>query len=120
MKNRMMKMMAALAVGVMMMTVAATYAAEKTTCPVMGGAINRSLGADAEGPRVYGCCRGCADEVRKNPQKCLDQWGAGGQSTEKQEAASCRCGRPAACGAAAACPKEKCAPRSCGAEKSCE
>ena len=40
--------------------------AVQTTCPVMGGAINKDVYADYEGKRVYFCCPGC-DKRRPKP-----------------------------------------------------
>lgn len=41
----------------------------QTTCPVMGGKINKAVYADHEGKRVYFCCGGCIDEFKKDPAK---------------------------------------------------
>ncbi len=43
----------------------------QTTCPVMGGPINRKLYVDHEGQRIYVCCAGCIDAVKKDPAKAL-------------------------------------------------
>ena len=43
----------------------------QTTCPVMGGTINKELYADYEGKRVYFCCEGCAPEFQKDPDKYI-------------------------------------------------
>jgi YHS domain-containing protein len=39
------------------------------TCPVMGGAIDKSLFVEYEGRRIYVCCNGCVETVRQNPAK---------------------------------------------------
>jgi YHS domain-containing protein len=49
----------------------AALAAAQTTCPVMGGNINKSLYADYQGQRIYFCCRGCDAEFKKDPAKYL-------------------------------------------------
>ena len=41
------------------------------TCPVMGGAINKSIYADHKGRRVYFCCAGCVDTFKKDPAMYL-------------------------------------------------
>ena len=43
----------------------------QTTCPVMGGNINKNIFADYQGKRVYFCCNGCDAEFNKNPEKYL-------------------------------------------------
>jgi len=45
----------------------------QTTCPVMGGAINKDLFVDHEGKRVYVCCKGCIDAITKDPKKYIKQ-----------------------------------------------
>lgn len=43
----------------------------QTTCPVMGGPINKEAFADHEGKRVYFCCPDCIEAFKKEPQKYL-------------------------------------------------
>ena len=43
----------------------------QTTCPVMGGAIDKTIYADYQGRRVYFCCRGCIAAFKKDPDKYL-------------------------------------------------
>jgi hypothetical protein len=50
------------------------------TCPIMGGAINTSLFVDYNGKRIYVCCKGCLDAVRKDPQQCIDKLAAQGET----------------------------------------
>ncbi|MBN1256504.1 MAG: hypothetical protein JXA52_02225 [Planctomycetes bacterium] len=45
----------------------------QTTCPVMGGGINKSLSVDHEGKRIYVCCPGCIEVVKKDPAKYIKQ-----------------------------------------------
>jgi len=47
----------------------ASVAKDQTTCPVMGGLINRNIYADYQGSRVYFCCPPCLKEFKKNPDK---------------------------------------------------
>ena len=44
-------------------------AAEQTTCPVMGGAINKNIFTVYKGKKVYFCCPSCEPEFNKNPEK---------------------------------------------------
>ena len=58
-----------------LITVAAApaLAALQTTCPVMGGPINKELYADHNDKRVYFCCAYCDGEFKKNPEKYLNK-----------------------------------------------
>jgi YHS domain-containing protein len=47
----------------------ATEFKAQTTCPVMGGPINKEHYADIQGQRVYFCCPGCSDKVKADPDK---------------------------------------------------
>ncbi len=58
-------------------------AAAQTTCPVMGGPINKQIYADYKGERVYFCCNGCPSQFRQNPEKYLQKLKAMGQEPEK-------------------------------------
>ncbi len=50
---------------------AITSALEQTTCPIMGGAIDKAFFAEYQGKKVYFCCPGCQPEFEKNPEKYL-------------------------------------------------
>lgn len=52
------------------------------TCPVMGGAIDRSLFADHEGKRIYFCCAGCSEAFEKAPRMYLKKLQALGEKPE--------------------------------------
>jgi YHS domain-containing protein len=41
------------------------------TCPVMGGAIDKSVFVDYKGKRVYFCCSGCPATFKADPEKYL-------------------------------------------------
>ena len=43
------------------------------TCPVMGGAINKEIYYDVNGKRIYVCCAGCIDPIKKDPEKYLQK-----------------------------------------------
>lgn len=51
----------------------AVSAIEQTTCPVMGGAINKQLYTEYQGKKVYFCCAGCKEKFEKEPEKYLDK-----------------------------------------------
>ena len=46
-------------------------AAQQTTCPLMGGKINRKTYADHDGKRVYFCCKDCVGKFKKDPAKYI-------------------------------------------------
>jgi YHS domain-containing protein len=48
-----------------------TVARLQTTCPVMGGAIDKAIYVDHGGKRIYVCCQGCVAVVRKDPAKYI-------------------------------------------------
>ena len=50
------------------------------TCPVMGGAINKELYVDHEGKRIYVCCAGCIDAIKKDPEAAIGKLEKEGQS----------------------------------------
>jgi hypothetical protein len=67
----------------------AAYAEEKqaetkkqTTCPVMGGKINKAQYVDANGKRIYVCCGGCVGKVKADPGKYIQQMEAKGITLE--------------------------------------
>ena len=59
------------------------FAAEQTTCPVMGGTINKELHADYKGERVYFCCMACLSKFAKDPEKYINKMKVMGQEPEK-------------------------------------
>jgi len=46
-----------------------SLAKDQTTCPVIGGPVNKNIYADYQGNRVYFCCPPCIKEFKKNPEK---------------------------------------------------
>jgi YHS domain-containing protein len=46
-----------------------SMAKDQTTCPVMGGMINKNVYADYQGHRVYFCCPPCLKQFKKDPEK---------------------------------------------------
>ena len=55
----------------------------QTTCPVMGGKINREVYTDYTGERVYFCCEGCIAEFQKDPAKYIEKIENEGVTLEK-------------------------------------
>jgi YHS domain-containing protein len=55
----------------LLITPGSSLAKDQTTCPVMGGLINKNIYADYQGNRVYFCCPPCLKEFKKNPEKCV-------------------------------------------------
>lgn len=64
---------------------AVAFAAAQTTCPVMGGTINKGLYADYKGERIYFCCKACPAEFAKDPEKYIKKLKEMGQELEKIE-----------------------------------
>jgi len=49
-------------------------AKEQVYCPVMPkNKVNKKLYVDANGKRVYVCCKECLSVVKKNPEKYIKQ-----------------------------------------------
>jgi YHS domain-containing protein len=48
---------------------AVTAAIEQTACPVMGGAIDKTVFTEYKGKKVYFCCPGCIEEFKANPEQ---------------------------------------------------
>lgn len=43
-----------------------------TTCPVMGGSVDKNIFTMYEGKKVYFCCPGCIKSFQENPEKYAD------------------------------------------------
>jgi YHS domain-containing protein len=52
---------------------AAEDAIEQTTCPVMGGDINKDSFTEYKGKKVYFCCPLCKNEFEKDPEKYISK-----------------------------------------------
>ena len=55
----------------------------QTICPVMGGAVDKTLPVDVEGYRIYVCCQGCVGAIKANPEKYIEKMKAEGIEIEK-------------------------------------
>lgn len=49
----------------------ASAVGEQTTCPVMAGAINKTMFTEYKGKKVYFCCPGCKEKFEKEPEKYI-------------------------------------------------
>lgn len=56
---------------------------KQTTCPVMGGKINKALYADVNGNRIYVCCKGCIAKIKAEPSKFIEKMKKDGVDPEK-------------------------------------
>jgi hypothetical protein len=54
----------------------------QTSCPIMGGAIDKKQYVDYNGKRIYVCCGGCVAEVKKNPEAAIKKLADMGQEPE--------------------------------------
>ncbi len=54
----------------------------QTTCPVMGGTVDKKVYVDHQGARVYFCCEMCKGTFKGDPQKYLDIIKANGEQPE--------------------------------------
>jgi YHS domain-containing protein len=48
-------------------------AVEQTTCPVMGGTINKEIFTEYKGKKVYFCCPMCKPKFEKDPEKYISK-----------------------------------------------
>lgn len=59
---------------------------KQTLCPVMTkNQVNKNLYVDADGKRIYVCCKGCIGAVKKDPAKYIKQLEAEGITLDKAE-----------------------------------
>jgi YHS domain-containing protein len=81
------------AAGTVLVTNLPAQAKEQTTCPVLGGNINKEVYADYQGKRIYFCCQGCDKEFEKNPEKYLKKLKEEGVTLESAPAAKGKAGK---------------------------
>lgn len=65
----------------------------QTTCPVMGGRINKAQYADVKGKRIYVCCPGCIGKIKADPDKYIKQMEAEGIAIAKTPEEDVHAGR---------------------------
>lgn len=54
----------------------------QTICPIMGKKINKSVYVDVEGKRIYLCCKGCINAVKKDAKAIIAKMEADGIALE--------------------------------------
>jgi YHS domain-containing protein len=52
-------------------TAVKAVAGEQTTCPVMGGPIDKNVFVEHQGKKVYFCCPACVEKFQADPEKYL-------------------------------------------------
>ena len=82
-KSVWMSFMAAVVLACAIMFVGTAWANPQEKCPIMGGAINKSVYTDYNGKRVYFCCNGCPEAFLKEPDKYIKQMESAGIELEK-------------------------------------
>ncbi len=55
----------------------------QTKCPVMGGEINKDFFVDVKGKRIYVCCPGCIESIKKDPDKYIKEMESKGIELEE-------------------------------------
>jgi YHS domain-containing protein len=92
-RSNLIAVLMAAVIGIGFTTLAAEKKAEpkkQTTCPVMGGTVNKAQYADVQGKRIYVCCPGCIGKIKADPDKYIKQLEAEGieidKAAEKPEA----------------------------------
>jgi YHS domain-containing protein len=82
-------LLAGLSVGTMGFDVQSFAAGRaQATCPVLGGAIDKSVYADYKGKRIYFCCAGCISDFNKDPEGYIKKLEKEGVVLEKTPAGS--------------------------------
>ena len=83
-------MLAILAILIALFTVSPVVAEEgtpgenmQTTCPVLGGKVNKDIYTDYKDERVYFCCEGCIPEFQKDPAQYVQKLKNEGVKLEK-------------------------------------
>jgi hypothetical protein len=66
-----------------MATLAFAEGKPQKSCPVKGEKINKETYVDAEGYRIYVCCKECISEVKADPEKYIEKMKDEGVELEK-------------------------------------
>ena len=82
-KSAWMSFMAAVLLACAVLFAGTAWAKPQETCPIMGGAINKSVYTDYKGKRVYFCCNGCPQAFLKEPDQYITQMESAGIELEK-------------------------------------
>ncbi len=59
--------------GEMNKEVQSSESTNQTTCPVLGGDIDKQFYVDHMGKRVYLCCKMCIEKFNKEPEKYMEK-----------------------------------------------
>jgi YHS domain-containing protein len=81
------------ATGAVLVAPLPAQAKAQTTCPVLGGNIDKNVFVDYQGKRIYFCCQGCDAEFNKNPEKYLKKLEEQGVTPEPVPAAKGKTGK---------------------------
>ncbi|MDD5677926.1 MAG: hypothetical protein PHW60_08040 [Kiritimatiellae bacterium] len=54
----------------------------QTLCPIMGGKCSKDIFVDAEGVRIFVCCKDCIDKVKADPKAAIAKIKANGEQPE--------------------------------------
>jgi YHS domain-containing protein len=85
--------MALFTVGAVLVTHLPAQAKPQTTCPVLGGNINKQVYVDYQGKRVYFCCKGCDEQFKQDPEKYIKKLEEEGVTLEPAPAAKGKTGQ---------------------------
>jgi YHS domain-containing protein len=85
--------LAILALALIMAGPALATGKAQTTCPVLGGNIDKNIYVDYKGQRIYFCCKGCDAEFKKDPEKYLEKMKSQGVTPEKSPAEAGKSGK---------------------------
>ena len=85
----------------------------QSTCPVMGGKVNRNIYADVNGYRIYVCCAGCVSKIEEEPDTYIQKIKDAGETPAKAPKVICgKCGEIK--GTEACCDKDAAVCTECG------
>ena len=62
---------------------AAPVAKAQTTCPIMGGAIDKAQYVDVGAYRIYACCPACLPKIKADPEAAIAAIRAKGEEPEQ-------------------------------------
>jgi hypothetical protein len=62
---------------------AAPAAKAQTTCPIMGGAIDKAQYVDVGAYRIYACCPACLPKIQADPEAAIAAIRAKGEEPEQ-------------------------------------
>jgi hypothetical protein len=94
-----------------------TAAKPQTLCPITGNKCSKDIFVDAEGVRIYCCCKDCIEKVKADPNAAIAKIKANGEQPEcvpcakcGMDASKCKCGMQTVPAEKPAAPAEAAAP----------